>query len=144
MSCHFLLQRIFLTQGLSPALLHLLQVDYLPLSHVGSPLTQQALNKHHPFSRHLSSFYWEPNLHEALVSVSKAVVTMRCHKTLEARSLKLRCWRILPGLPSAPLAFLTCSCSTDIVSCLVTWPSARVAFVTRTPVILDWGSPNPV
>ena len=35
---HFLLQRIFPTQGLNPSLLHLLhwQVDSLPLSHPGS------------------------------------------------------------------------------------------------------------
>ena len=36
--CHFLLQDIFLTQGLSPSLLYLLyqQADSLPLSHLGS------------------------------------------------------------------------------------------------------------
>jgi len=35
--CHFLLQRIFLIQGLNPHLLNW-QVDSLPLSHQGSPL----------------------------------------------------------------------------------------------------------
>ena len=37
--CHFLLQMIFLSQGLNPRLLLLLtwQVDSLPLSHLGSP-----------------------------------------------------------------------------------------------------------
>ena len=35
-SCHFLLQGIFLTQGLNPCLLHW-QADSLPLSHQGSP-----------------------------------------------------------------------------------------------------------
>ena len=35
--CHFLLQGIFLTQGLNPHLLHW-QVDSLPLSHQGSPI----------------------------------------------------------------------------------------------------------
>ena len=43
--CHFLLQRIFLTQESNPCLLCLLhwQADSLPLSHLGSPrvLTQQ-------------------------------------------------------------------------------------------------------
>ena len=34
--CHFLLQGIFLTQGLNPHLLHW-QVDSLPLHHLGSP-----------------------------------------------------------------------------------------------------------
>ena len=34
--CRFLLQRIFLTQGSNPSLLHW-QADYLPLSHQGSP-----------------------------------------------------------------------------------------------------------
>ena len=34
--CHFLLQRIFLTQRLNPCLLHR-QEDCLPLSHLGSP-----------------------------------------------------------------------------------------------------------
>ena len=36
-SWHFLLQGIFLTQGLNPSLLHW-QADFLPLSHQGSPL----------------------------------------------------------------------------------------------------------
>ena len=34
--CHFLLQRIFLTQGSNPSLLHW-QGDPLPLSHQGNP-----------------------------------------------------------------------------------------------------------
>ena len=45
--CHFLLQGIFLIQGLSLLLLHLLHwhEDSLPLSHLGSPgFTVQALN----------------------------------------------------------------------------------------------------
>ena len=37
-SCHFLLQETFLTQGWNLHLLHL-QVDSLPLSHLGSPLS---------------------------------------------------------------------------------------------------------
>ena len=36
MSCHFLLQRIFLTQGSNPGLLHCKQIPY-HLSHQGSP-----------------------------------------------------------------------------------------------------------
>ena len=36
MGCHFLLQGIFLTQGLNPCLLHW-QVDSSPLSHQGRP-----------------------------------------------------------------------------------------------------------
>ena len=36
--CHFLLQRIFLTQGSNPCLLHW-QADSLPLSHLGSTLS---------------------------------------------------------------------------------------------------------
>ena len=37
--CPFLLQRIFLTPGLNPCLLHLLkwQADSLPLCHLGNP-----------------------------------------------------------------------------------------------------------
>ena len=35
MGCHFLLQGIFLTQGLNPSLLHW-RLDFLPLSHPGS------------------------------------------------------------------------------------------------------------
>ena len=35
--CHFLLQRIFPTQGLNPCLLHW-QADFLPLNHLGSPM----------------------------------------------------------------------------------------------------------
>ena len=37
MGCHFLLQGIFLTQGLNPCLLPW-QADSLPLSHLGSPV----------------------------------------------------------------------------------------------------------
>ena len=37
MGCHFLLQGIFLTQGLNPHLLHW-QGNCLPLSHLGSPV----------------------------------------------------------------------------------------------------------
>ena len=42
---HFLLQGIFLTQGLNPHLLHLLHwwVDSSPLSHLGSSFTQPRL-----------------------------------------------------------------------------------------------------
>ena len=42
--CHFLLQGLFLTQGLNPSLLYLLhwQEDSLPLSHPGSPQTHTA------------------------------------------------------------------------------------------------------
>ena len=36
--CHFLLQEVFLTQGLNPGLLHCRQILY-PLSHHGSPCT---------------------------------------------------------------------------------------------------------
>ena len=45
--CHFLLQGIFLTEESNPNLLHLLhwQVDSLPLSHVGSQLTDIARHK---------------------------------------------------------------------------------------------------
>ena len=43
MGCHFLPQKIFLTQGLNPHLLHQ-QVDSLPLSHEGSPLSNVALS----------------------------------------------------------------------------------------------------
>ena len=35
--CHFLLQQIFLTQGLNPGLLHLQADSFLPLSQQGSP-----------------------------------------------------------------------------------------------------------
>ena len=44
--CHFLLQRIFATQGSKPCLLNW-QVDCLPLSHQGSPL-ESALHIHAP------------------------------------------------------------------------------------------------
>ena len=39
MGCHFLLQRVFLTQASNPCLLHLpcWQANSLPLSHLGSP-----------------------------------------------------------------------------------------------------------
>ena len=36
--CHFLLHQVFRTQGLNPRLLPALQVDSLPLSHLGSPM----------------------------------------------------------------------------------------------------------
>ena len=46
MGYHFLLQEIFLTQGLNTHLLCLLhwQVDSLPLSHLGSPNMVDTLN----------------------------------------------------------------------------------------------------
>ena len=52
--CHFLLQGIFLTQGLNPYLLHLQhwQVDSLPLSHLGSLLKD---NHHVNISWHLNT-----------------------------------------------------------------------------------------
>ena len=45
--CRFLLQGIFLTQGLNPNLLCLLywQVDSLPLSHLGDPHTTRDLSQ---------------------------------------------------------------------------------------------------
>ena len=42
-TCHFLLQGIFSTQGLNPYLLHL-QVDSLPLSHQESSLKKNNIN----------------------------------------------------------------------------------------------------
>ena len=43
--CHFLLQRVFLTQGLNLCLLHLLhqQADTLPLSHLGSSQNRKVI-----------------------------------------------------------------------------------------------------
>ena len=40
--CHFLLQGIFPIQGLNPCLLHW-QADFSPLSHQGSPLTEEGM-----------------------------------------------------------------------------------------------------
>ena len=47
MGCHFLLQRIFPTQGSNPCLLYLLhwQVDSLPLRHLESPWLPRPLEK---------------------------------------------------------------------------------------------------
>ena len=44
-SCHFLLQEIFPSQGWNPSPLHLLhwEVDSLPLCHLGSPYTQHMI-----------------------------------------------------------------------------------------------------
>ena len=51
MGCHFLLQEIFLTQGLNPCLLHWLG-DSLLLSHLGSPFQVAIANEAQPcFSR---------------------------------------------------------------------------------------------
>ena len=49
--CHFLLQGIFLTQGLNPSLLHLLhwQADSLPLHYLGIPLIHMVNSN---FERH--------------------------------------------------------------------------------------------
>ena len=44
MSCHFFLQGIFPTQGWNLRLLHW-QMDSLPLSHLGSPISHLVLNK---------------------------------------------------------------------------------------------------
>ena len=57
--CHFLLQGIFVTQGLNPSLLHW-QTDSLPLSHQGCP--NMVLTFHKIVSRHTSlssiGMYW--------------------------------------------------------------------------------------
>ena len=45
-SCYFLLQGIFLDQGLDPCLLHW-QVDYLPLSHQRRPSIDSKMAKRH-------------------------------------------------------------------------------------------------
>ena len=50
MGCHFLLQGIFLTQGLNPHLLHCKWI-LLPLSHLGSPFTLLLLLLLSRFSR---------------------------------------------------------------------------------------------
>ena len=42
MGCHFLLQRIFLTQGLNPHLLHW-QTGSLPLRHPGNPISREGV-----------------------------------------------------------------------------------------------------
>ena len=42
MGCHFLLEGIFPIQGLNPRLLRS-QADFLPLSHQGSPLTEEGM-----------------------------------------------------------------------------------------------------
>ena len=56
--CHFLLQRIFLTQGLNPCILHLLhwQANSLPLSHLGSPV----------YREETPNFIWNPAEPQAL------------------------------------------------------------------------------
>ena len=48
--CHFLLQGIFLTQGLIPCVLHLLrwQEDSLPLSNLGNPINVCCFKKNWP------------------------------------------------------------------------------------------------
>ena len=65
--CHFLLQGIFLTQGLNLCLLHLLhwQVDSLPLSHLGSSNIEWSAYSEMWFDRKRPPFsYWGvPNLH---------------------------------------------------------------------------------
>ena len=50
--CHFLLQEIFLTQGLNPHLLCLpdWQADSLPLSHLGSPFNSVSAIKYSEYS----------------------------------------------------------------------------------------------
>ena len=55
--CHFLLQRIFPTQGLNPSLLRLLhwQVDSLPLHHLGSLYLKSVKGNYSP-SQHLFHF----------------------------------------------------------------------------------------
>ena len=43
-SCHALLQRIFLTQGLKPYLLHCRQIVY-PLSYLRNPIDSEMLSQ---------------------------------------------------------------------------------------------------
>ena len=47
--CHFLLQAIFVIQGLNPCLPHW-QADSLPLNHQGNPLVQLESSKAKPYS----------------------------------------------------------------------------------------------
>ena len=62
MGCHFLLQGVFLTQGLSPILLLLLycQEDSLPLSHPGSPYTSIYTKNKNNLGTQLRSSSWSP------------------------------------------------------------------------------------
>ena len=68
--CHFFLQGIFLTQGLSPSLLHLLhwQVEFSPLSHQGSPVQ---LVYSFNFARSLNS---RDLLHNTVPTLNNAVL----------------------------------------------------------------------
>ena len=62
-SCYFLLQGIFLDQGLDPCLLHW-QVDYLPLSHQRRPSIDRRMDKEdvaHIYNGLLHSHKKEPN-----------------------------------------------------------------------------------
>ena len=54
--CHALLQGVFPTQGLNPSMSPALQVDYLPLNHLGSPSEQREEQ------RQSRPFYLEPTL----------------------------------------------------------------------------------
>ena len=57
--CHFLLQRIFLTQGSNPGLLHCRQMLY-SLSHQGSPICE--IDDHYKFddeAGHSNPVYWD-------------------------------------------------------------------------------------
>ena len=58
MSCHALLQEIFLTQGSNPHLLHLLhwQAGSLPVGHLGSPTNLNVIKKYFKEPSKLSKY----------------------------------------------------------------------------------------
>ena len=111
--CHFLLQRIFLTQGLNPCLLHLLhrQADSLPLCNLGSPKTTEIFletgNSETPFSQ---SSGFQPRLYwfGQKVNFPQVFPSIRCYKPLSQPDTTF-CWTLwkLAGV----FLFLSLKCS---------------------------------
>ena len=94
--CHFLLQGIFLTQGLNPCLLWLIhwQVDSLPLCHQGSPydilLKQPKLTdvKEEAWQRAVQSYY-------SVLTICVPLISTHWNWTLDVmvfRTLALERW----------------------------------------------------
>ena len=88
MGYHFLLQGIFLTQGLNPSLLHW-QEDSSPLSHLGSP---QDIDKCYLFSSY-KYVCWNKGLSQSLRSTKEEHLTqpMRLGRLIRDDDIRSEC-----------------------------------------------------
>ena len=87
--CHFLLQGIFSTQGSNPDLLCLMhwQADSLPLFHLGSPISPQAINQKAECQHHMRTNF-ATNYHTSIHSWKSLVIFPNNHLHLPTRATR--------------------------------------------------------